>query len=122
MAFHKLPLGEKVAKKRPAIRNVLFFSQKTVIKNNLVPRMTEVLFTIMCEPYEDEEEDEDDQESSSPAVCACQTLDQLAINLPPAKFLPTLLNCVQSAMASNDPHQVRTFKSLPRFCCFFFKL
>ena len=69
----------------------------------------------MCEPSEeddaaDDEDDDDeanDEESSRPSVCACQTLDQLAINLPPGKFLPHLLKCVQAAMASNEPHQVK---------------
>ena len=71
-----------------------------------------VLFPIMCEPYDDDDDEEDDNvdaedmESQSPAVCACQTLDQLAINLPPSKFLPTLLNFVTQAMTSTNPHEV----------------
>ena len=67
----------------------------------------------MCEPYDDDDDEEDDNvdaedmESQSPAVCACQTLDQLAINLPPGKFLPHLLTYVTQAMVSQDPNHVR---------------
>jgi len=107
--------GEKSLEDPVRVKAIVFLGmvvkmkKKTVIKNNLVPRMIEVLFPIMCEPYDEEDEDEEekDEESSAPSVCACQTLDQLAINLPPGKFLPHLLKYVQAVMTSTDPHQVR---------------
>ena len=93
---------------------VVKMKKKTVIKNKgMVEGLIGILFPIMCEPYDedddDEEEETDDVESGSPAVCACQTLDQLAINLPPGKFLPHLLTYVTQAMVSQDPNHVRHF-------------
>ena len=90
---------------------VVKMKKKTVIKNNMVEGLIGILFPIMCEPYDEDDEDEEetDVESGSPAVCACQTLDQLAINLPPGKFLPHLLTYVTQAMVSQDPNHVRHF-------------
>ena len=94
---------------------VVKMKKKTIIKNNMVQGLIAILFPIMCEPYDEDDEDDggDDQdgvESGSPAVCACQTLDQLAINLPPGKFLPHLLTFVTQAMTSQDPNHVSTLQ------------
>ena len=106
--------GEKVLDDAVRVKAIVFLGcvtkmkKKSVIKLNLVERMIGVLFPVMCEPDEDEDEDDEpSQESSSPSVCACQTLDQLAINLPPGKFLPHLLKHVQAGLTSDDPNHVR---------------
>lgn len=50
----------------------------------------------MCEPPEEDEEDEDyfadDDDDSSPSTNAAQTLDVLALNLPPEKLIPPVVN------------------------------
>ena len=89
--------------------------KKTIVKQKFYLKIVEVLFPIMCvgsadldgSDNEDEEDEPLDQESNSPSICACQTLDVLAMNLPPEKFMPTLLSHVQPAVASNNPHRLK---------------
>ena len=79
--------------------------KKTVIKHKLYIPMINVLFPIIC-GMEDMEDGEDD-DLSSPAVCASQTLDVLAVNLPPQKFMPALLQHVEPSLsAGNDPKKL----------------
>jgi hypothetical protein len=79
--------------------------KKTIVKHKLYIQMINVLFPIMCTiTTEEEEEDVDDElDSSSPTLCAAQTLDVLAINLPPEKYMSALLAHLQPALDSSDP-------------------
>merc|ERR1719234_2058698 len=70
--------------------------------------MIQVIFKIMAQqelPDEDDDEDEDDDDS--PALAASQSLDLLALNLPPEKYISALLGQVQPALASGQPANLR---------------
>lgn len=75
------------------IGRLVRLKKKTVVKNKLYVRMIMVLFSVMAEPSEEDMADEEADNSSenlaggSPSMCACQTLDVLAVNLPPEKFM-----------------------------------
>jgi hypothetical protein len=55
----------------------------------------EALFQLMSAPSSMEEEEEAffaaDVESTTPQLCASQTLDTLALSLPPDKLIPLLV-------------------------------
>merc|ERR1711892_1117177 len=58
--------------------------KKTIVKHKLYIPMIQVMFNIMAQQeLPDEDEDEDD----SPALAASQSLDILALNLPPEKYI-----------------------------------
>ncbi|PNF17098.1 hypothetical protein B7P43_G16108, partial [Cryptotermes secundus] len=67
--------------------------KKAVVKNKLVQPILEVVFQLMSVPPENEEKEEyfsEDVDGSTPMTCATQTLDILALHLPPDKLLPPL--------------------------------
>ncbi|RZF41278.1 hypothetical protein LSTR_LSTR016852 [Laodelphax striatellus] len=45
----------------------------------------------------------DDEDDSTPATCANQLLDTMAMHLPPEKLLPLLLQLVEPGVTSVDP-------------------
>ena len=81
--------------------------KKTIVKHKLYIQMINVLFPIMCTIREendlDEDEDDEELESDSPNLCAAQTLDILAINLPPEKYMSALMAHLTPALNSSDP-------------------
>ncbi len=85
--------------------------KKTIVKHKLYIQMVNVLFPIICtmSPHQNEngeiedEDEEDDVESDSPNLCAAQTLDVLAINLPPEKYMSALMSHLNPALNSSDP-------------------
>ena len=81
--------------------------KKTIVKHKLYIQMVNVLFPILCtfkegEENGEEEDDEDDLEDS-PTLCAAQTLDLLALNLPPEKYMSALMSHLNPALNSSDP-------------------
>lgn len=52
----------------------------------------------MCEPPDEDDEDEDyfadDDDDSSPSTNAAQTLDVLALSLPPEKLITPVVNYI----------------------------
>jgi hypothetical protein len=64
------------------------------VKLKLVQPILEVLFQLMSVPPENEDKEEyfsEDVDASTPMTCATQTLDILALHLPPDKLLPPLV-------------------------------
>ena len=89
--------------------------KKTIVKHKLYIPMIQVLFSVMAaqELPDDDEDDEDAEDESSPALAATQSLDILALNLPPEKFMSSLLSQVQPALASTNPtHQRAGYQAL----------
>merc|ERR1719452_38116 len=88
--------------------------KKTIVKHKLYIPMIQAIFQIMAQqalPDDYDEEDADDDDG--PALAASQTLDMLAINLPPEKYITTLLAQVQPALASPDPiHQRAAYQAI----------
>lgn len=85
--------------------------KKAIIKQKLVDPIVQVIFHLMSAPLEPEEgqdtdEDEEyfvDAEDASARTTATQTLDLLALHIPPEKLLPTLLGLVEPALKSDLP-------------------
>ena len=76
------------------------------MKHKLYIPIINMLFPVMSKISDEEEDDEIElAESLAPAMIACQTLDVLAINLPPEKFMSALLVHVQPALQNNDDPQ-----------------
>jgi importin-4 len=68
---------------------------KAFLKQGLLQPTLEALFQLMSAPSSMEEEEEaffaSDVESTTPQLCASQTLDTLALSLPPDKLIPLLV-------------------------------
>merc|ERR1719295_750170 len=74
--------------------------------------MIQVIFSMMANQKLEEDEDED-AEDDSPAIAASQSLDMLALNLPPEKYISTLLGQVQPALSSSNPiHQRAAYQAI----------
>merc|ERR1719210_1270617 len=67
--------------------------KKTIVKHKLYIPMIQVIFAVMAAQEVDEDED-------SPGLAASQSLDVLALNLPPEKYITALLTQVQPALES----------------------
>ena len=80
------------------------FKKKAIVRAKLHVDIIGVLFPIMATIEEGEEDDDDDEgaDSGSPSVAACQTLDSLAVNLPPEKYMAALLSHVQPSLRASD--------------------
>lgn len=73
-----------------------------------------VVFMLMGTPSEDGESDDESDgeedyftgnENSNPRTTATQTMDLLALNVPPEKLIPPLLQLIEPALQNNDPNQ-----------------
>merc|ERR550519_1894632 len=89
--------------------------KKTIVKHKLYIPMIQVIFSIMAQqdlPDEFDDEDAEDDDDS-PALAASQSLDILALNLPPEKYITALLTQVQPALCSPSPgHQRAAYQAI----------
>lgn len=88
--------------------------KKTIVKHKLYIPMIQVIFSVMAQQeLPDEFDDEDEDDDDSPALAASQSLDILALNLPPEKYITTLLTQVQPALASpSAAHQRAAYQAI----------
>ncbi|XP_034255922.1 importin-4-like [Thrips palmi] len=87
------------------IGEIVSRKKKVIIKNNLMKPIIDVLFELMSTPPEDDEQEEyfvDDDDEETPTTVANQTLDMLALHLPPEKFLPHILEHVEPALTGTS--------------------
>lgn len=80
--------------------------KKAILKNNLVEPIIHVVFNLMATEPETEDDDDDEEyylEDSSPKTTAMQTMDQLALHIPPEKLIPPLLAMLDPALKSENP-------------------
>ena len=72
-----------------------------------------ISFNTNQELLDDDDDDEDADDDNSPPLAATQSLDILALNLPPEKYIAALLSQVQPALASSNPcHQRAGYQAL----------
>lgn len=79
--------------------------KKAIVKNKMVEPIIDTLFNLMSSRPDDEDEEvyfNDDNEDQTPMTCATQTLDLLALHLPPDKLVPYLLNHVKPGLEGSD--------------------
>ncbi|XP_065340245.1 importin-4-like [Cloeon dipterum] len=83
--------------------------KKAFLKQNLLQPVLEALFQLMAAPSAMEEEEEAyfnaDAESTTPQLCASQTLDTLALSLPPDKLIPALAQFIEPALQGDDVYR-----------------
>ena len=89
---------------------VVRLKKKLILKHKLVEPIIAVLFSLMSEPSDDSGDDTEEyfgsNEVTTPMNCATQTLDVLALNIPPKNLIPPLLAILEPALqTSNDPLQ-----------------
>ncbi|KAG5680978.1 hypothetical protein PVAND_010452 [Polypedilum vanderplanki] len=82
--------------------------KKVILKQKLVEPIIAVLFELMALPSDDSGDDTEEyfgsNEVTTPMNCATQTLDVLALNIPPKNLIPPLLQLLEPALqSSNDP-------------------
>lgn len=83
-----------------------------MIKNKLVAPTLQMLFGVMAEDEEedDDEDEEDHIESSKPSTVAAQTLNEMALHLPPDKIVNPLLQWADPAIKSNHIYVLKEKK------------
>lgn len=84
--------------------------KKVILKQKLVEPIIATLFELMALPSDDSGDDTEEyfgsNEVTTPMNCATQTLDVLALNIPPKNLIPPLLQLLEPALqTSNDPLQ-----------------
>ncbi|ETN66625.1 importin beta-4 [Anopheles darlingi] len=80
--------------------------KKMIIKQRLVEPIVVALFRLMSVAPEVEDEDEEyfgSNEVSTPSTCATQSLDVLALHIPPKHLIPTLMALLEPALRGSDP-------------------
>lgn len=79
--------------------------KKAILKQKLVEPILQVVFTLMAAAPENEEEDDEEYyvEEVSPKTSAAQTMDQLAVHIPPEKLIPPLLTLLEPALQGDNP-------------------
>ncbi|XP_058830529.1 importin-4-like [Topomyia yanbarensis] len=79
--------------------------KKMIIKQKLIEPIVVELFKLMRVAPEIEDEDEEyfgSNEVCTPSTCAAQTLDVLALHIPPKQLIPTLMALLEPAFRGND--------------------
>uniref|UniRef100_A0A182MKQ1 Importin N-terminal domain-containing protein n=1 Tax=Anopheles culicifacies TaxID=139723 RepID=A0A182MKQ1_9DIPT len=80
--------------------------KKMIIKQKLVEPIVNALFALMSVAPDVEDEDEEyfgSNEVSTPSTCATQSLDVLALHIPPKQLFPPLMALLEPALAGSDP-------------------
>ncbi|XP_058123821.1 importin-4-like [Anopheles ziemanni] len=80
--------------------------KKMIIKQKLVEPIILALFALMSTAPDVEDEDEEyfgSNEVSTPSTCATQSLDVLALHIPPKQLIPPLMALLEPALGGSDP-------------------
>jgi hypothetical protein len=81
------------------------------VKHKLAQPILEVLFQLMSVRPENDDNEEyfsEDADASTPMTCATETLDTLALHLPPDKLLPPLVRCIAFMIVSCKNREIIT--------------
>uniref|UniRef100_A0A1L8DXJ5 Putative karyopherin importin beta 3 n=1 Tax=Nyssomyia neivai TaxID=330878 RepID=A0A1L8DXJ5_9DIPT len=86
---------------------IVRLKKKAIIKLRMIEPIIGVLFNLMASTPAGEDDEEEyfvgSTEMSSPMTCATQTMDILALNVPPEKLIPPLLALLEPALAGPEP-------------------
>lgn len=83
--------------------------KKIIIKSKLIEPILQVIFNLMSSEHENEGEDDDEDyflgnDNSRPIHAATQTMDLMALHIPPEKFIPPLLQLLEPALQRPEPY------------------
>lgn len=88
--------------------------KKAILNQKMIEPIVQVVFNLMASACDEEDDEDDDHEEyftgsdeSSPRTTATQTMDLLALHVPPEKLLPPLLSLIEPALKGSDPLQKR---------------
>lgn len=89
---------------------IVRLKKKLIVKQKMVEPIVAILFELMSLPSDDSGDETEEyfgsNELTTPMNCATQTLDVLALNIPPKNLIPPLLALLEPALqTSNDPLQ-----------------
>ncbi|OXU25360.1 hypothetical protein TSAR_005639 [Trichomalopsis sarcophagae] len=78
--------------------------KKAIVKHKLVEPIIDTLFLQMCSKPDDEEQEIyfSGENDNTPITSSTQTLDLLALHLPPEKLVPYMLKHIESGMEGTD--------------------
>ncbi|KAK2578828.1 hypothetical protein KPH14_002445 [Odynerus spinipes] len=79
--------------------------KKALVKHKLVEQIVDMLFGLMSSRPDDDNEEvyfSGENEDNTPITCATQTLDILALHLPPEKLIPHLLRHIEPSLQGSD--------------------
>ncbi|KAF7381213.1 hypothetical protein HZH68_016088 [Vespula germanica] len=79
--------------------------KKALVKHKLVELIINTLFALMSSRPDDDNEEvyfSGENEDNTPITCATQTLDTLALHLPPEKLIPHLLKHIEPSLQGSD--------------------
>uniref|UniRef100_A0A1B0BHQ3 Importin N-terminal domain-containing protein n=1 Tax=Glossina palpalis gambiensis TaxID=67801 RepID=A0A1B0BHQ3_9MUSC len=89
------------------VGRLIRLKKKIIIKQELIEHIIQVVFNLMtietgscCDDYDAYFLDED---NSNPTAAAMQTMQLMAANIPPGKFISPLLQLVQPALKNQNP-------------------
>lgn len=86
---------------------IVRIKKKIILKQKLVEPIIATLFELMSLPSDDSGDDTEEyfgsNEITTPMNCATQTMDVIALNIPPKNLIPPLLQLLEPALQSNDP-------------------
>lgn len=86
---------------------IVRIKKKLILKLKLVEPIIATLFELMSLPSDDSGDDTEEyfgsNEVTTPMNCATQTMDVIALNIPPKNLIPPLLQLLEPALQSNDP-------------------
>ncbi|KAH8368847.1 hypothetical protein KR200_004424 [Drosophila serrata] len=85
--------------------SLVHIKKKAIVKQKLLEPTLSVIFEIMCTEA-DPDDDEDyfvDESSNRPMTAVMQTMDLLAIHMPPEKLIAPLLQLLEPALQNPDP-------------------
>ncbi|KAI9587679.1 importin-4-like [Glossina fuscipes] len=80
--------------------------KKIIIKQKLIEPIIQVVFSLMATEPESGDDDEEyflGEDNSNPMSTATQTMDLMALNVPPEKLIPPLLHLLEPALQGQDP-------------------
>ncbi|XP_055909499.1 importin-4-like [Eupeodes corollae] len=80
--------------------------KKVIVKQKLVEPIIQVVFNLMATEPESADDDEEyflGEDNSNPMTTATQTMDLLALHVPPEKLIPPLLQLLEPALQGSDP-------------------
>ncbi|KAK7863534.1 hypothetical protein R5R35_004984 [Gryllus longicercus] len=87
------------------VDTIVKMKKKAIIKHNLLLPILQTLVQVLQMPCDEDLDYESGNEMNSPVIYGSQVLDGLALNLPPGKLMPHLLESIQMLAVAENPNK-----------------
>uniref|UniRef100_A0A1B0AJY0 TOG domain-containing protein n=1 Tax=Glossina pallidipes TaxID=7398 RepID=A0A1B0AJY0_GLOPL len=104
-AHPQLPCAVR-AKSVSYVGRLVRLKKKAIIKQKLIEPIIQVVFNLMSLETGNCYDDDDyflEEDNLNPTAAAMQTMDLMALNIPPGKFMSALLQLVEPALQNQNP-------------------